>query len=444
MTAAPLVAIVPGPLGQLALWWMFVRDPLDSVVRIQRRWGDAVVTTWPGQTFVQVTDPTEATRVLRELRDVVIKDLATRLLSEVVGDGLLTNEGAPWRRQRLLVAPSFRPAAIATYAERLHRCAARAAAAWPTGDATDVHPPSARLTLDMLTETVFGGDVPVDAARVEACLGRVMHTFHRITATWEALLPPSLQRRAMRRLRREKADLDAIVTDIVARRRARGTGGDDLLSRLVEARDDAGRGMDDDQLADEVLTLLLAGHETTALAIGYALWALAHDPDLQARARAEVRALPEPPGADAVRRLPLVRAIVLESLRLYPPAWIIGRELTAPATVAGRPCAPGTQIILPIWAIHRDPRWFPEPERFRPDRWLDGSADRAPAGAFLPFGDGPRVCVGQHFAMLEAVIALAALLDARAFAPAPGATLTHLPSVTLRPRAGIVVGVSAA
>jgi cytochrome P450 len=441
---APPTATVPGPFGQVAATWSFVRDPLSGMQEIQRRWGDIVVTYAPGQTFVQVSDPAEATRILRDLRDGTIKDFGTRVLSEVLGQGLLTNEGASWRRQRVLVAPSFRPSEIAGHARAFSACAARAAAGFPLGPSVDVHGPCSRLTLDILSETVFGGDLPLDAARVERCLSRVMATFHRLTASWEAMLPPALQRRVMRALHAEKAELDSIVTDLIARRRALGTGGADLLSRLIEARDDAGRGMDDRQLADEVLTLLLAGHETTALALSYALWCLAARPECQERVRAEVRALDGPPAADAASRLPYTKAVILESMRLYPPAWMIGRELTAPAEVGGRRFEAGTQVLIPIWLLHRDGRSFPEPERFAPERWLDGTAQGAPKGAYLPFGDGPRVCVGQHFAMLEAVIGLAVLMGALQVAPAPNARLALLPSITLRPRAGVLLAVARA
>jgi len=437
-------AVVPGPLGQIWASWVFVQDPLGGMAEIQRRWGDIVVTYAFGQSFVQIASPTEAERVLRELRDVTIKDFATRVLSEVVGRGLLTNEGASWKRQRVLAAPSFRPSEVAGHGRAMVRCAQRAAATWPVGPAIDIHPSCGRLTLEILGETVFGGDLPLDAARVEESLAGVMRTFHRLTASWEALLPPTLQRRVMRGLRREKATLDGVVEALVARRRALGTGGPDLLSRLIEARDDQGRGMDDQQLADEVLTMLLAGHETTALALGYAIWLLARHPQAQDRLRAEVRALPEPASLSSsdVGQLPFTRAVIQESMRLYPPAWLIGRELTAPAEVGGRRCPVGTQLLVPIWLLHRDERSFQDPERFRPERWLDGSAAAAPRGAYMPFGAGPRVCVGQHFAMIEAVLALAVLVDALAFREVPGAALSLLPSVTLRPRGGIIVDVS--
>lgn len=199
--------------------------------------------------------------------------------------------------------------------------------------------------------------------------------------------------------------------------------------------------MSDTQLRDEVLTLLLAGHETTALALGYALWLLADHPEIQDRLHQEVDALPSLTDHHDLDKLPLTRAVVLESMRLYPPAWLIGRELTAPTTFAGREFKTGAQLLIPIWLLHRDPRWFPEPTRFHPDRWLDGTATVAPKGAYLPFGGGPRVCIGQHFAMVEATLALAGLARGLRVRPSPGAELELLPSVTLRPRSGIVLGV---
>ncbi|TVQ87103.1 MAG: cytochrome P450 [Deltaproteobacteria bacterium] len=435
-------AVDPGLLGQVWANATFLRDPLGGMERIQQRYGDVVITRFPGQTFVQVADPNLAGRVLRELRDATIKDFATRVLSEVVGNGLLTNEGDSWKRQRRLAAPPFRPKALKPYTAAMVRCASRAAESFPSGDQVDVHPPLARLTLDILAQTIFGGDLEMDAARVERHLERVMAQFYRITGSWEAVLPHRLQRTIMRQLHADRDALHQVVDTLIAQRRAQGTEGPDLLSRLIEARDDEGRGMDGAQLRDEVLTLLLAGHETTALALGYALWLLAAHPEVQTRLHTEAEAVPALNDHHDLDELPFTRAVVLESMRLYPPAWLIGRELTAPTPFAGKDLGVGTQLLVPIWLLHRDARSFPDPLTFRPDRWLDGTAEAAPKGAYLPFGGGPRICIGQHFAMIEAVLSLAVLIRQLRVSPVPGFSLELLPTVTLRPRRGILLGIS--
>jgi cytochrome P450 len=228
--------------------------------------------------------------------------------------------------------------------------------------------------------------------------------------------------------------------DTIARRRADGApGGDDLLSRLLAARDEDGSRMTDRQLRDELVTLFLAGHETTALALAYSFYLLAQHSQAESRLAAEVDEVLQgqaPTGA-VVPRLRYTEWVVREAMRLYPPAPSIGREAVCDCEIGGYYVPKGTQLALVQWVVHRDPRWFDDPEAFRPERWDNDLARRLHRGAYFPFGDGPRICIGNYFALLEAVLVLATVAQRYRLALAPGFKLQLLPSVTLRPKHGV-------
>jgi cytochrome P450 len=260
---------------------------------------------------------------------------------------------------------------------------------------------------------------------------------------WMVPLPAWFPTPTNLKLRRSVGALDEVVAAIIARRRAAepsGGGGNDLLSTLLAALDDEdGSGMTDRQLLDEVRTILLAGHETTALALTYALHLLATHPDAQAKLHAELSAVlgERAPAFADLPRLPYARNVVTEAMRLYPPADFLGREATADCTVAGIPVRKGTNLFFSQWVMHRDPRYFPDPETFDPDRWTPAFERSLPRFAYFPFGGGPRYCVGQQFATTEAVLVLAAACQRFRFAPKPGFRLELWPNITLRPRHGL-------
>ena len=266
-----------------------------------------------------------------------------------------------------------------------------------------------------------------------------MTEFQQIGLSWRRLLPAFLLRESIERIDDARDELDEILYAIIRERRAQGSEGDDLLGRLLEATDEEGAQMTDQQLRDEVATLFLAGHETTALALSYALLFLARHPPARARLREEVdEVLGGRPATMAdVPALRFTDAVIRESMRLYPPVYAIGREALEDCVIAGWVVPRGAQVLMPQWTVHRDPRWFSDPEAFLPERWLDGLADRLPRFAYFPFGGGARVCVGNHFATLEAILVLATLMQHLDVRADPGFRLTLSPSVTLRPRRGV-------
>jgi cytochrome P450 len=365
------------------------------------------------------------------------KDEFTRDLRRVLGTGLLTSEGEPWRRHRKLLAPSFQRQEIAGYAKVMVE-RAEAFAAEHVGKVLDVHAALMHLTLDILVRALFGTEVP-HAAEVARLLEQLMADYLPSVEVWRITLPDWFPVPSRGRLARIGRQLDAILLELMAERRRAPRAGapsasqpQDLLGRLMSANDAEGK-LSEAAVRDEAMTLFLAGHETTALAVTYALHLLARHPreaDLVAGELARVLG-GRSPAIDDLPALPHTRAVLDEAMRLYPPAWAMGRQPVEDSVVAGIHVPKGAQIILCNWVMHRDARFFPDPERFWPERWLE--APPPPRFAYLPFGAGPRVCIGSHFALAEASLILATVLQrARVELDGP-AQLELMPAVTLRP-----------
>lgn len=410
-----------------------LRDPLAFLDRISAEHGDAVEFNIPGQRIFLFNHPDAIEQMLVTERDHFIKDKLTRELSIMLGQGLLVSEGAHWRRQRRLMQPAFHRERVAAYGEVMVDVAERVAESFRDGEVRDVHRDMMRATLDIVARTLFGTDVDATAERIGAALELLMDHFSGIGV----MVPIGLPTPGNARARRAIADLDAIVRGIIRERRA-GEGGGDLLSMLVAAADEDGA-MSDDELRDEAMTLLLAGHETTALSLGFALDLLARHPEAAARLEAEISEVLGERRATAadMPRLRYAEGVVREAMRLFPPAWAIGREATSPCTIGGYPVEAGTQLWAAQWVVHRDPRWFADPLAFRPERWENDFAKSLPRQAYFPFGGGPRVCIGNAFAMMEAVLVLVTLARALRFERTGDAPLELLASVTLRPKQGI-------
>jgi cytochrome P450 len=336
-----------------------------------------------------------------------------------------------------LAQPAFQLDQIQKYCEVMVSFTDRMLRDWRAGQTRDIHTDMMRLTLEIVAQTLFSASVDGKAEVVGHAMEVIMEYFAGLRAWFPGLLwlptPGNL------RYRRALAELDQIIYETIARRRASGRQGSDFLSRLLAARDEDGSQMTDQQLRDEVVTLFLAGHETTALALSFTFYLLAQNPDAEARLAAELSEVLQGrlPTARDVSRLRYTEWVVRESMRLYPPAPGIGREAIHDCEIAGYPIRKGTQIALLQWVVHRDPRWFDAPETFKPQRWDNDLAKRLPRCAYFPFGDGPRICIGQQFATMEAILTLATIAQRFRLKLAPGFTLDLLPSITLRPKRGV-------
>jgi cytochrome P450 len=417
----------------------YMRDPLRFLQRMRDTHGDIVrVAIGPVQ-MALISHPDLVEDVLVTQNRRWVKDRFLRVLRPVLGDGLLMSEGDFWRRQRRLAQPAFHRDRIAAYGDIMVDHASRLAAQWRDGEVRDVHKDMMRMTLEIVAEALFGAQVGQHADDVADAIDAVLAV---VSDPLELFLPflrrvPTPKRR---RFRRAVAKLDAIIYGVVHKRRASGapeTG--DLLSMLLHARDEDGSRMSDQQLRDECMTLFLAGHETTAINLSWTWVLLSQHPEVEARLARELRdVLGDRPASFAdLPNLRYTAHVIAESLRLYPPAWSMGREAREDVDLGGYHVPRGGQVWFCPWAIQRDARWFDEPDAFRPERWEGDLAKRLHRYAYFPFGGGPRFCIGQSFAQMEAVLLLATLARAFHAQGLPDAPVVPFPSVTLRPRDGV-------
>jgi len=429
----------PGGLFGRFAFLTFARDPLGFVERLARAHPGAARLPMPGTALVYLTDLDAVGEVLLDRERVFVKDWNTRVLEVVLGQGLFTSEGELWRRQRSLVAPALHRKQIAAYVDIAARRAAAYARDRRDGEVRDVKPDMTRLTMEIVAESLFGADLGDAVTAVATALDQALRAFETLIYSWRRFAPRSRAAAPVRRrLEDASASLTAVVEQIIARKRGGAGGratGDDLLSRLLAARDEGGIGMTDAQVRDEVVTMLLAGHETTAMALSFGLWFLAGDPVSAQGVAAEAAAVlsGEVVRADEVSRLTKANAAFKETLRLRPPLWLFGREARQDF-VAGRwQLRAGEQVLIAPWLMHRNPRWFADPEVFRPQRWEGDFEERLPRHAFLPFGSGPRVCAGLHFALMEGAVVVATLMRQWEVARADAGELPLSAAITLRP-----------
>ncbi len=372
------------------------------------------------------------------------KSLSVRRVRSVVGDGLLTIEGEEWLRRRRLSQPAFHRERIEAYGRIMVEHTDRMLGGWSDGQTRDVHADMMALTLGIAAKALFDAEVAEDVATVGRSGAELSRYFERLYSGLRFFVPDWFPTPGNVRRAAAVRKLDAIVFRIMDEHRRTREDRGDLLSMLLYAQDEHGRRLTDAQLRDELMTLMLAGHETTALALSWASYLLALDPERSARLASEIEATLDgrPPSAGDVRRLPYTEGVVLESLRLYPPAYALGREATHDVEIGAHRIRKGTIVLISQWAMHRDGRWFDEPDAFRPERWADGLAKRLPRGVYLPFGAGPRMCIGASFAMLEAELLLARMAQSFTMTLVPRQDVTPQP-VTLRPRHGVRVVLTA-
>ena len=331
------------------------------------------------------------------------------------------------------------------YAADMVALAERHCDAWRDGEARDVHREMMALTLRIVVRTLFGADV-AEGATAEigrAFDGIVEEIARRFRRPFR--IPDVVPTPGNLRYRRGLRRIDTLVYGLITRRRLSGEERADLLSLLLRARDEDGARMSDRQLRDEAVTLFLAGHETTALALSWAWYLLSRHPEKRTALEQElVEVLSDrPPSTADLPRLRYAGGVVHEALRLFPPAYAIGREAIEPGELDGYPVPPGTTVLVLPWILHRDPRHFDAPEEFRPERWLDGLQARLPRGSYLPFGAGPRLCIGQSFAVMEATLILATVARRFRIDLDPDHVVRPFPSITLRPAGGVPATVRA-
>ncbi len=434
----------PGPKGLPILGNVLEPrgDAVGYFTKCVREYGDIVFLRFLGVPMCFINRPEYIESVLVTQSQNFEKSKDYRALRRVLGNGLLTSEGEFWRRQRKLVQPAFHQDRIGAYAEVMVRFAEKIVASWQDGQMIDIHEAMSHLTLDIVAKTLFDTDVSHEAEDVGSALDFLMRKFMR-QAGFAFLLPKFVPIPTNKRLQRAVRQLDRVIYGIIGQRRASGQMSGDLLSVLLQMQDDQGVGMTDKQLHDEIMTLFLAGHDTTANALSWTWLLLGRNPEVAVKLRVELDQVlgGRAPTPTDLPRLPYTDMVLRESMRLYPPVWIIGRRALKPFRLGEFELPAQTNVLMSQLLMHHDARYFPDPERFDPERWSAGDVRNGalPRFGYFPFGGGPRVCIGAGFAMMEAVLLLATIAQRFQIDLIPGQTIEMLPTVTLRPKSGIRV-----
>ena len=436
----PSSALPPGPKGTLigGSLRQFATRRLDFFLDVARTHGDLSSFRFGPKRIFLASHPDLIEQVLVTDARHYVKHFGARMYKPVLGNGLVTSEGDFWLRQRKLSQPAFLKARVLSYAPVMADLTDRMLGTWVEGKPVDIHYEFSALTGAIALKTLFDLDDPGDRERftdaLELAFDLMSDRFRRLIR-----VPAWVPTPANLRLKRAIALLNRVVDGFIAAGRARSHDGTDLLSRLIHAQDEDGSRMTDRQLRDEAMTLYLAGHETTALTLAYSWYLLARHPRVEAELLAEWRRVlgGRTPTADELHELPYTEAVITEAMRVYPPVYLIGREATTDLELGGYRVKKGWTVFMSQWVSHRDPQYFPDPEEFRPERWLDGLAKRIPKYAYYLFGGGPRVCIGNTFALMEAAIILAAVGQRYRFTVASADPPELNPQITLLPKDGI-------
>ena len=441
-TASPSIhsGLPPGPRGTLlgGNIHQFRTDILNFLLETARDYGPlASFRVGPRQVFL-ASGPDLIEQVLVTDAQRYIKHFGARAFKPVLGNGLITSEGAFWHRQRKLIQPAFLKTRVKSYAPVMAELTNQMLDSWTPGKRVQIDFEFEVLTSKIALKTLFDLDDRGDHERFDGALKLAFDLMNeRLRRIFK--LPLWLPTPANRRLKSAVAELDQTVQSFIAAGRSRQHPGDDLLSRLLVAQHEDGTRMSDRQLRDEAMTLYLAGHETTALTLAWTWYLLSQHRRVEEKLVSEWKHVLDgaPPSSAHLSRLPYTAAVIAESMRLFPPVYVIGREATTELELGGYRVKPGYTVLMSQWVNHRDPKYFPEPEEFRPERWEHGFSKRLPKFAYYPFGGGQRICVGSAFALMEAAIILAAVGQRYRFTLDPDAVIGIKTQITLLPANGI-------
>ncbi len=409
-------------------------------LREMAAYGDIAHMQTRGLHFYLINHPELIQDVLVTHHRSFVKSRALQVARRLLGDGLLTSEGELHLRQRRLMQPAFHRQRMAAYSQVMASYAEQTAERWQTlgnGAAVDMAQEMMRLTLAIVGKALFDADVEGEAAEIGQALTEALHAVNRLLLPGgelaEKLPLPASQRAEQARQR-----LDATIYRIIAQRRASAEDRGDLVSMLLAAQDEQG-GMSDVQVRDEAMTLFLAGHETTANALTWTWYLLSQNPAEERRLHKELDQMlaGRTPTLDDLPHLPYTRMVLSEAMRLYPPAYAIGRQVVEPYPVRDYVIEPGATIFISQYVMHRDPRYWFDFERFDPNRWTPEAQARRPKFSYFPFSAGPRVCIGEGFAWTEGLLALATLAQRWQARMVLGHPVQPEPLITLRPKHGM-------
>ncbi len=444
-THAPVRAPV-GPPGNIVFGNLreLQRDPLGFFMSVHKQYGDIVRYRIATLTTFLVVHPDYVKRVLQDNHTNYTKDvLDYKVLKWIVEEGVLLSDHALWLRQRRLMQPAFHRQRIAGLGAMMAQCAHELAESWEAagtaGQVFDINAEMTRVTMRIVGLALFSldvGDAVETVGRTFTALDKELIRRFRTGL----FLPPVLPTPRDRAFQANRRELDGVVNTIIAQRRASGDDKHDLLGMLLSARDeDTGEGMNDDQLRAEVKTLLLAGHETTANALTWVWYLVSQHPEVEAKLHAELAAVlgGRLPGVEDLPRLTYTRMVIEEALRLYPPAWIVARKAQQGDTFGEYQVPPGSSILISTYVTHRHAEFWDDPERFDPERFSPERSEKRHRYAYFPFGGGPRQCIGNTFALMEAQLILATIAQRYRLRLVPGHVVEPNPLITLQPKHGL-------
>jgi len=435
---------VPGPkpakgfFGILAFALKFGRDSLGIIREWHQTYGDTVMLRVGEMTQVMLINPSDIHEVLVTQASKFKKDAGytdTKIgLARFLGNGLLTSNGEFWRRQRKLAAPALHARRIAGYADTMVFFTDKMVSEWHDNQQIDANAAMKKLTMEIVAKCLFDTEVGHEAERVHTALEAIQNV-----SSGFSLIPPWVPTPKQLRARRARKELDTMIYKMIRERRATNEDKGDLLSMLLLARDEDGGMMNEVQARDEAVTLFLAGHETTANLLTWTFHLLSQNPEIEAKLHAEVDEVLGGRTAtlDDLKKLPYTDMVIKEALRLYPPAWVISRESDTEVEIGGRVYPKGIVFGINIFLMQHQEKYFPQPETFNPERFTPENEAKIPKYAYIPFADGPRICIGYMFAQMEAALILSTIAARYRLEVKPGYEVKMHPRLTLNVRGGL-------
>ena len=428
----------PGALSLLGALPEFRKDPTGFLLQTAREYGDVSSFRLGFRRAYLVNRPDLIEEVLVHGTRYFMKSPILQRARSLLGDGLLTSEGDFHLRQRKAIQPAFYRDRLASYAATMVECGERLNARWEDGAGIDIHEEMMRVTLSIVGLTLLGLDIEKDAPEIGEALTDVLATFDAMLSPFAALLTRMPLTPSAKRARAASRFLDSTILRLIRQRRESGDKSEDLLGTLIHAAEEGER-MTDQQVRDQALTLMLAGHETTAVALTWTWYLLSQNPAVEERFRDELRSViaDRAPTWDDVPNLIYTERVLAESMRLYPPAWSVARTARSQFRLFNYLVPKKAICIMSPYVMHRHPRFWPNPEKFDPDRWTPEARERRPKFAYFPFGGGPRTCIGERFAWTEGILLLATIGRKWRLRHVPGQPVEVHPQITLRPRNGM-------
>jgi cytochrome P450 len=417
------------------------RDTLGFLVKSEREHGEIVSLQLGPRPAMLVTGPDLVEQILVKRHANFPKaQFFWQNVAALFGEGLLTSEGALWQKQRRLAAPAFVGQRLLSYGPAMVQLADRVLDKWQDGQVLDLHPEMMAIAIRIAAKTLFDSEVEEDVNEIGSATNDVIE---EVAARFSRpiVIPDAVPLPGHLRYTRAIKRVEKVVQRIVSEHRAGQLDKGDYLSMLLMARDDNGTPMSDIEIRDEAMTALAAGYETTALSLSWSFLILSEHPEIQDRLAAELKEVvgDRPIAHEDLSKLPYLEQVVIESMRLYPPAWAVGREAKDDSEVGGYDIPGGTTILISPWVTHRSERYFEDALAFRPERWAGDFRRTLPRFAYFPFGGGPRICIGNRFALMETMLLIGKIVPRFSMERRPGKPVVPSPSITLRPKGGIWV-----